>query len=117
MNKEFFVEFAHRVTETHKHLAKMEDLFGGIDLSGSDIASLLNFSERLAWRIIGFKEPLSDEEYSLYNVFVSYFWSMVCQGSFSFSEVDAMNNCSTTIIRTWENFYTYWKEILINYDT
>ena len=115
MNKEQFVEFATRVVKSDKHIKELGDVLGGICLHGQDFTSLVNFSDRIAWWGLGFKDPFSKEESSVWEIFLSDFWEMVDKGEFSFEETDDMGNHSITVIKTWENFYKYWKEIQEQY--
>lgn len=111
MNKEQFLEFISRVIETDQHIKELGDALGGICLHEQNFASLVNFSDRIAWWGLGFKTPYSDEERSIQELFITDFWEMVDKGEFSFEETDDMGNHSITVIKTWENFYRYWKEI------
>lgn len=115
MNKEQFVEFAKRVVKSDKHIKKLGDTLGGICLHGQDFTSLVNFSDRIAWWGLGFKDPSGEKENSLWGIFIDDFWEMVDKGEFSFEETDDMGNHSITVIKTWENFYRYWKEIQEQY--
>ena len=111
MNKEQFIEFTNRVIETNKHIKRLEDVLGGICLYEQDFSSLVNFSDKIAWWGLGFKDPYSIEERSIQEIFTADFWEMVNKGKFSFEETDYMGNHSVTVVKTWENFYKYWKEI------
>ena len=111
MNKEQFIEFANRVVETDKHIEKLGDVLGRICLHEQNLASLVNFSDKIAWWGLGFKDPYSEEERAIQEIFISDFWEMVDKGEFSFEETDDMGNHSITVVKTWENFYKYWKEI------
>ena len=115
MNKEQFVEFAKRVVKSDKHIKELGDAFGGICFHGQDFTSLVNFSDRIAWWGLGFKDPFGEEENSIWEIFITDFWEMVDKGEFSFEETDDMGNHSITVIKTWENFYKYWKEIQEHY--
>ena len=111
MNREQFIDFTNRVIETDQHIKELGDVLGGICLHEQNFASLVNFSDRIAWWGLGFKDPCSEEEQAIQELFITDFWEMVDKGEFSFEETDDMGNHSITVIKTWENFYKYWKEI------
>ena len=115
MNKEQFVEFAKRVVKSDKHIKELGDAFGGICFHGQDFTSLVNFSDRIAWWGLGFKDPSGEADAPAWAIFLPAFREMVDKGEFSFEETDDMGNHSITVIKTWENFYKYWKEIQEHY--
>jgi hypothetical protein len=77
MNEEQFVEFAKRVVKSEKHIKEIENTFGGMCFHGQKFTSLVNFSDRIAWWGLGFKDPFSEEEDSVWEIFITDFWEMV----------------------------------------
>lgn len=71
--------------------------------------------EQFAKRIVE-SNDFCEEENSILEIFINNFWRMIDKGEFSFEENDAMENYFIAVIKTWENFYKYWKETQEQYD-
>lgn len=111
MTEKEFVKFANRVVLSTTHMDELIEAFDGVNLYEQNFASFLNFADRIAWWGLGFSDELETEEgFNLYDAFCSDFWEMVENGEVSFSYTNNMSENIRVVIKTWSDFYKYWKE-------
>ena len=98
--KEDFVNIINAAARTFRCIQKIEDAFGGIDLTPERISDYLNMGDVIAIHLLGMKTP-EDEEM---DAFVQSYWNLV-QGDKS---ILTFASGAQTVIHDSDMFYDFW---------
>lgn len=98
VSKEYFAVYIDGVEKTHKALQKLDEVFPYV-WEGSDIASSFNNSAPTTYFLMG-GESTQDKQYDEFK--------------FDFLDMLDLNELPEKGLKTWGDFYDYWKERLID---
>ena len=107
ITKEDFVNIINAAGRTVRCIQKIEDAFGGIDLTPERISDYLNMGDVIAIYLLEMKIP-EDEEM---DAFVQCYWNLV-QGDES---ILTLPDEEQIVIRNSDMFYDFWAERKVNF--
>ena len=101
ITKEDFMDIVNAAARTFRCIQKIEDAFGGIDLTPERISDYLNMGDVIAIHLLEMKTP-EDEEM---DAFVQCYWNLVQDDK---SILTFQGNQGQKIIHDSEMFYDFW---------
>lgn len=107
ITKEDFIDIIDAASRTFCCIQKIEEAFGGIDLTPERISDYLNKGDVIAIYLLEMRAP-EDEEI---DAFVQCYWNLV-QGDES---ILTFPNKEQIIIRDSDMFYDFWARRRVNF--
>ena len=105
--KEDFMDIVNAASRTFRCIQRIEDAFGGIDLTAERISDYLNMGDVIAIHLLDMKTP-EDEEM---DAFVQCYWNLI-QDDFS---ILTLPNNEQIVIHDSDMFYDFWVMRRVNF--
>lgn len=99
--REDFMDIVNAAARTFRCIQKLEDAFGGIDLTPERISDYLNMGDVIAIHLLEMKTP-EDEEM---DAFVQCYWNLIQD---DFSILTLPENQGQIVIYNCNMFYDFW---------
>ena len=99
--KEDFMDIINAASRTYHCIRKIEDAFGGIDLTSERISDYLNMGDVIAIHLLEMKTP-EDKEM---DAFVQCYWNLVQN---DFSILTLPHDQGHIMINDSDMFYNFW---------
>jgi hypothetical protein len=106
--KEDFMDIVNAAGRTFHCIQKIEDAFGGIDLTPERISDYLNMGDVIAIHLLEMRTP-EDEEM---DAFVQCYWNLVQDDE---SILTLPGNQGQIVIHDSDMFYDFWARRRVNF--
>ena len=100
INKEDFMDIVNAASRTFHCIQRIEDAFGGIDLTAERISDYLNMGDVIAIHLLEMRTP-EDEEM---DAFVQCYWNLIQNDSSTLT----FSNKEQIVIHDCDMFYDFW---------
>ena len=107
INKEDFMDIVNAAARTFRCIQRIEDAFGGIDLTAERISDYLNMGDVIAIHLLEMKTP-EDEEM---DAFVQCYWNLVQDDE----SILTLPNNEQIVIHDSDMFYDFWVLRRVNF--
>ena len=105
--KEDFMDIINAAGRTFSCIQKIEDAFGGIDLTPERISDYLNMGDVIAIHLLEMRTP-EDEEM---DTFVQCYWNLVQDDE----SILTLPNKEQIVIHDSDMFYDFWARRKVNF--